>query len=203
MKGKGIFIILAVLAAVVLIPVMSHAQFKESRSSPWQSYPEKDPIWNIYQGGEPIEWMSWANNPRFAVTNPRNPEDDIVLDKATGLVWQRKPWSAMNSYKMNWSRALFSCHWATRLGAIGWRLPTVEELSSLSEYTGDWRLPYGHPFVDLTDNSYWTSSNVIYDTPNSGVAYTVRVPGGVDTSSKTSTHGVWCVRGGTGPAPSC
>ena len=84
---------------------------------------------------------------------------------------------------------------------MGWRLPTVEELSTLYELQTSKRdLPYGHPFVQVGDKLYWTSSSRV---GYASQAYTVRFGFSVYTYLKTSYQDYWCVRGGTGPTPGC
>ena len=121
------------------------------------------PIWELFLDATatPIPWIDHPPNTRFAVFSAGTPNqlDDLVWDKETGLVWPRNAGiggAAMNWYDVNTTAR--ELRLATR---IGWRVPTVEELSSLvdARRTSP-ALPIGHPFLGIQPaNSYWTSTN--------------------------------------------
>lgn len=78
-----------------------------------------------------------------------------VVDKETGLIWQRQPGTA----KLMWPQASDIC---VKLGVPntltphrGWRLPTVQELTTLAPLTQQ------SPFIGVqggADSWYWTST---------------------------------------------
>ena len=110
-------------------------------------------------------FINHPGNSRFAVHDPATPgdeEDDLVLDKDTGLIWARVPGPSADI----WTAVLESRD--LDLGdRKGWRLPTVEELSSLLDMNEDSpALPSGHPFVGVENEWYWT------DPPSSVANYT-------------------------------
>ena len=118
------------------------------------------PTWKITQDGTnlSVDWVD-ATNPRFAVYDCGIPgvlSDDIVLDKETGLVWARQTTQVGDH---DWEQATLCSRVATLGNRKGWRLPTVEELSSLLDMSGPGTdgtmLPEGHPFlnVQLEDRS--------------------------------------------------
>jgi hypothetical protein len=123
-----------------------------------------------------------------------------VLDKETGLVWERSP-SAGNFL---WDAALFHCLTDTQVGGRkGWRLPKIEELASLVDPTQeDPALPAGHPFANiqvLDGGPYWSA------TSNPGIPgealYVFFGTGSVGSRFKQlpgSEFHAWCVRGGSG-----
>ena len=132
---------------------------------------------------------------RFIVLSNMNSE--AVLDRETGLVWQRyastRP-GFINSG--NWASAFDYCLKSTTGDRLGWRVPRREEFASLVvASTSD--LPVGHPFV-FTPTFFWTST--LY-APIAGQAWAFRPGsvtvflGGAVTSSNIS---FWCVRGGAG-----
>jgi hypothetical protein len=131
-----------------------------------------------------------------------------ALDKETGLVWELEP--ELDSGQ-NWAAAVDTCYRRTVASPLrgkekprgGWRLPTMEELSSLiAPGTG---LPVDHPFVLPPSQppvapSIWT----ITHSPGPNV-YAISSLGLVHTRAKTqavpSFSLVWCVRGGHGHDP--
>lgn len=120
-----------------------------------------------------------------------------VLDKETGLVWEKSPINTTSSPVNSWYGAIYACHSEKTVGGRkGWRLPTVEELESLMDPTQyNPMLPSGHPFSNV-QQVYWSAMTSIYDTT---YAYAVGfVDGRVAYSVKTSGYYVWCVRGGQG-----
>src|SRR3984893_6524811 len=60
--------------------------------------------------------------------------NEAVLDKETGLVWQRSP-LVHNGAGVNFVDAVRACYNADTGARMGWRLPTPEELTSLIDPT--------------------------------------------------------------------
>jgi len=128
---------------------------------------------------------------RFRVLPAMN--DEAVLDKETGLVWERT-WHGSATFRS----ALRLCGLETTGGRAGWRLPSVEELTSLidpAETTP--ALPEGHPFENVTlGNFYWSANE---DEADSSSAVTVNFDVfDLSTHSKGNTRPFVCVRGGRG-----
>jgi hypothetical protein len=81
---------------------------------------------------------SGTSTPRFAPM----PGDGGVLDRTTGLVWERTPGRAA----LTWGEATDAVD--------GWRLPTIGELSDLAA-----ALVPGHPFEPADpEGVFWSSS---------------------------------------------
>lgn len=83
---------------------------------------------------------------RFVVLPAFN--NQAVLDKETQLVWQRY----MSNADVSQPHAAHACSNSRTGGRMGWRLPTIAELTSLvdpSVPTGA-RLPAGHPFRSMS-----------------------------------------------------
>src|SRR5205823_1151926 len=120
---------------------------------------------------------------------------EAVLDRETGLVWERDP-TAIDSGVDSWSGAAFKCIRKVVGGRKGWRLPAVHELASLVDVSvspNDVRLPPGHPFQSIGLDFYWTATTYSVDTSR---AWAVRfLGGGVVTDDKTTGRLFWCVRG--------
>ena len=106
---------------------------------------------------------------------------------------------------MNWLDANTTTRELKLVGRIGWRLPTVEELSSLIDTRhSDPALPTGHPFLSVQFGigvwAYWTSTNS--ENP-SGAAWFVNLgSGGAGLATKGGNPEVLGfvlpVRGGRG-----
>ena len=141
---------------------------------------------------------------RFIVlTNMRS---EAVLDRETGLVWERSP----VDQELQWSTAAQNCPLRATGGRVGWRLPTVQELLSLLEPviestpvgpTTVVRLPAGHPFVLPPGPFYWTLTS--HNDPT-GNKYLVTVGGGFPFALPTPTFQsgrLWCVRSPQGENP--
>jgi Protein of unknown function (DUF1566) len=98
------------------------------------------------------KWDRRIDNGRFQMLREFN--DEAVLDRETGLVWERQP--ANRTFA--WSNARLFCAQKGVGGRGGWRLPAFYELSSLvdpSVQSGP-QLPSGHPFLQVQTASYWT-----------------------------------------------
>ena len=81
--------------------------------------------------------------------------NEAVLDRETGLVWQRDTSDTV----YNWTTAHTICYMATIGGRKGWRLPTIDELATLVDPTEfSPSLPDGHPFTNVKSNYYWSST---------------------------------------------
>ena len=118
-----------------------------------------------------------------------------VLDRETGLVWERQP---SNESVGPWPNPLRECAQRIVGNRMGWRLPTADELSSLVDpsnlMTG---LPPGHPFQIPTALTRWTSTEmnedlvlvVEFSTPFAQDLFVL-------AGSKGGLFPVWCVRGG-------
>jgi hypothetical protein len=120
-----------------------------------------------------------------------------VLDKETGLVWERAPASTTS----RWFEARKTCTALTTGGRKGWRLPSLPELASLvdpSVAPPGPTLPVGHPFTTgatgVQSGGYWSA------TTNVGIPTFAWLgdflSGGVTFVGKTTTFSAWCVRGG-------
>jgi len=135
-------------------------------------------------------------------------DGEAVLDKETGLVWERKP----DEGTYNWNSAVVYCRHKAIGGRMGWRLPAVDELASLID--ADQSLPVlppnGHPF-DFGSGmpTYWAATLAPYNLRSfggqpslpgaTGVAYSV-IQGSsgqlLDSENVATELRAWCVRGG-------
>jgi hypothetical protein len=129
-------------------------------------------------------------NQRFAVLASFG--GDAVLDKETQLVWAREPFGATI-----WFNARQLCAEATIGGRMGWRLPSLHELTSLLDPAeSSPALSEGHPFTDVSSSIHWTST-VTTGSVAPVAAWGVDVTQGqihfaLDINTNRTT---WCVRG--------
>jgi hypothetical protein len=148
------------------------------------------PIWDITEA----DWIDDRQNRRFAIYSYGAPtgSDDAVLDKETGLVWERSP----SPDKRQWDGAIVYSYTQAIAGRKGWRLPTIEELLSLVDPTKtNPTLPGGHPFMNVkTDYFYWSSTLGMTQPPTFAWGYNF---GNGDTSNvvKSASAYTWLVRG--------
>ncbi|NIO20111.1 MAG: DUF1566 domain-containing protein, partial [Candidatus Aenigmarchaeota archaeon] len=122
-----------------------------------------------------------APNPRFAI------QSDMVLDKESGLVWEKSP---RTETVASWESAVTYC------SDKGMRLPTIEELAGLVDTTRqNPALPANHPFsnVRVQQGWYWSSTTSLDDP---GKAYFMDMSDGQEYSfSKRGYLGLaWCVQ---------
>jgi hypothetical protein len=129
--------------------------------------------------------------------------DEAVLDHETNLVWERSP----RSKPSTWLEAVGDCYGRTVGDRLGWRLASIEELTSLVDPTQSLPqfLPPNHPFnVDESiGREYWSSTSLASIPPNAFIIRTSPFEGpfvGVTIKSFRVPLG-WCVRGGQGPSP--
>jgi hypothetical protein len=159
------------------------------------------PIWKITQDGtaDCVTWVD-ATNKRFAIYDPGTPSDetdDVVLDKETGLVWER----VHEKITMDWVTAIRNSFQLILGGRAGWRLPTVEEVASLMDVTTVDHLPSGHPFVYEGGNPgvIWTSTtDHLYVGRAWVVNFSYVLPPSISAGLKTNYAYMWAVRGGQG-----
>ena len=128
---------------------------------------------------------------RFVVLAAFN--NEAVLDKETGLVWEKAPSPRPVD---NWTQARSSCAVTSIGNRKGWRLPSVTELTSLVFIAtiNNPTLPTGHPFNNVQSASYWSATTEAEDVKFAWVV--AFYDGTVGVSNKTfETLQVWCVRG--------
>ena len=154
-----------------------------------------------------IPWKEPINNPsRFVVLQTYN--NEAVLDKETGLVWERAPGTSAPATHVSltapWFEAHLQCNQRTWGNRKGWRLPTIQELASLVDVTVPPPgpvLPAGHPFRNVQSNAYWVATPFAApNVPNEAYALSF-ADGTIGSGTKDQFVFYWCVRGGQGDDP--
>ena len=191
-KGKS-FLALTVFMAFIATAFFLSGVSVGGELEPPDTVPTMPTTENIYQGlkitNVPRGFVIWEENPRFAIweNDPSKFRDDVVLDRATDLIWMRDPchMSKMTYYnakdqvqykEIGYGKIFWSFPLQNDKGEITWftwKIPNASELLTLIGLgTG---LPSKHPFerveikVNFDDNCYWTSSDDYK--PNDSVTY--------------------------------
>lgn len=127
--------------------------------------------------------------PRFRVIGP------TVIDRLTGLVWLRE--ANVAEFPLTWQEALTTIATMNRERTFGfsdWRLPNRHELGSLLSYQSKKpALPAGHPFVNVFNGWYWTSTTAAI---NTAYAWYIHMEGArMFYGHKGQFYLLWPVRG--------
>jgi hypothetical protein len=135
--------------------------------------------------GDLKKGASWPS-PRFVVSG------DCVTDNLTGLMWSKDANPA--GLPITWQQSLDYANSLTLCGRSDWRLPNRKELLSLidrSRYSP--ALTTDHPFVNVPDQFYWSSTT--YAASKTRAWLLSMRYGNVSTSVKSSnSFNVWPVR---------
>ncbi len=146
--------------------------------------------------GETQAGVDWPA-PRFTALG-----DGTVIDDLTGLVWLE----SANCFGMRtWTEALADAE-ALSSGSCGltdgslagqWRLPNLQEMHSLVDYSqANPPLPPSHPFTGVQSefSFYWTSTTVVRDPRQAWII--LWADGNYGPGGKSLSEYVWPVRGG-------
>lgn len=123
-----------------------------------------------------------------------NFNNEAILDKETGLVWERSP----QTTSARWTVARRTCIEKNVGGQKGWRLPSLEELTSLvdpSIVPPGPTLPPGHPFLTVQSTVYWSATRVDEDARGSWAVH-FGLGGGSTFINWAHSVPSWCVRDG-------
>lgn len=166
-----------------------------------------DDAWDSFLGG----------NHRFQLLDGNScPGGEAVLDKETGLVWERTPDTGAFVWGSNpfYANAATFCMSRVVCNRKGWRVPTVQEATSLY---GVCSPPGGASSTCLTTatfpqepnpfninsgflgQAFWTATTDAGGTPGGGshtdTAYTVQYfSGAISEAGKLTLNHAWCVR---------
>jgi len=120
--------------------------------------------------------------------------DGTVTDSSTGLMWQQ----ASSSIK-TWEQALTYCEGLNLGGHTDWRLPTIKELKSQTDYSRFYPAINKTYFPDTATSWYWSSTTGASHTDGAWIVdfdY-----GNCSYNYKYSNYYVRAVRGGQSAAP--
>jgi hypothetical protein len=167
---------LAATLVLVLVLSVSGAKAQVTQNGPYYATPSWD--------------QTLPATTRFVVLS--NFGGAAVLDRETGLIWTQTSFFPDS----NWVSALRFCRGGTFGTRRGWRLPTLEELLSLSDESG--RIPNG--IFNLSIAPVWSATTDEIATTSAWVLLiTSAGPETINLQDKlTSSAQAWCVRGGSG-----
>jgi len=103
--------------------------------------------------------------------------DGTITDKSTGLTWVKNPHTDLpDKFKkeIKWQEAIDICKELEFAGHKDWRLPTVEELRELVDYTrgaGSDPAIDAKFFPDTKCSWYWTSTPCAWGSGNAWCVY--------------------------------
>ena len=127
--------------------------------------------------------------PRFDV------RDDEVMDRLTGLIWCRH--ANLAEFPLTWQESLdfvATMNREQRFGQHDWRMPNRRELRSLLNLQAKLpALPEQHPFIDVFNGWYWTSTTAAISPAH---AWYVAIDGArMFYGGKDQSFMLWPVRG--------
>jgi len=175
------------VVGILLVPVVSIAGNLEPSAAPAPTMKTLDQI--------PPTWsQKLPAAQRFELVL----DGAAVLDKETGLVWQKSP---LTMY-LTWPVAIAICAGQYVGGRQGWHLPTIEQLASLLDYSvsGSPWLPSGHPFTNVQSDYYWSATTYAGDPDDAWIVSfydgDVGYNGKTTSDGETTSYYVRAVRGG-------
>jgi len=137
----------------------------------------------------------WAIGARFVTKAISG--DDIVFDRATGLMWARNGLAAggNNGNVITWIDALVYCSALNFAGFTDWRLPNIKELQSIINYGATGPSIYGAwSNFNYVGYNNWSSTTALVITTK---AWTISFNDGFKwKTDKTTVHFLLAVRKG-------
>lgn len=116
---------------------------------------------------------------------------EIVTDSTSSLQWQDN--NMAKTTQKNWNEAVNYCEDLSFGGYDDWRLPSVDELQTLNDFS-KYNPVVSTVFVNVTSSYYWSSTTETYFVT---YAWLVDLDDGyTDYDDKLDSHYVRCVRGG-------
>ncbi|MEO1927704.1 MAG: DUF1566 domain-containing protein [Nautiliaceae bacterium] len=126
----------------------------------------------------------------------RDDTKEVVIDNATNLIWQDN--EEVNTSTKTWNEAVQYCEDLTLGGYTDWRLPSAEELISITDkgrktpaINSTFKYVKNGNYVDDTD-WYWTATNYIGDFSQAWVVGFIK--GDENIKPKTDSYYIRCVR---------
>lgn len=116
-----------------------------------------------------------------------------VIDNNTGLIWVKDSNAAGIGGTYVWLDALNGCENLNYAGYSDWRLPNINELWSIVNYSKTPCINTTY-FLNTSISFYWSSTTFVTYLPNAWLVYFG--DGDVSGAGKTYAYPIRCVRGG-------
>lgn len=122
--------------------------------------------------------------------------DKIVIDLATGLMWAANgnEEGCVDGSAIAWTSALGYAEALTFAGYTDWRVPNINELTSLINYGLVTMMIDEPPFRNTQVGKYWSSTTKAQYTE--AAHYVMYINGYIYYEAKTANNYLRCVRGG-------
>ena len=141
-------------------------------------------------GNHTLRWdTNHPSSSRFVKLAAFN--NQAVLDKNTGLVWDQAP----DGILLPWGGAASRCVNRKVGGTVGWRLPSVVELKSVQDPMLPAPFVPTNVFTGVQAVQYWSATTFAENSPY--VWFVDFINGNVLSfgSKSSEAHYFWCVRG--------
>ena len=188
--GKRVFSVIFIVLVIVMTAGISQSAGKVRVPKTGQTT-----SFGAGSDGALNKGVAWPS-PRFT-----DNADGSVTDNLTGLIWLKnancyntQPWTAALTSAN--SLASGTCGLTDGSVAGDWRLPNVNEIESLMDFSHVApALPAGHPFTGLPSfANFWSSTT--YAASATSAWYVGTYAGYMGSNAKSVSYYVWPVRGG-------
>lgn len=191
--------IMMIMAAVIFFPTIGSADSLTPSDAPAATPPilnnVMDKLDNILNKLDNMP-STWSQKLQPAQRFELVLDGEAVLDRETGLVWEKSP----TSDNVDWYNAVYRCAQRVVGGREGWHLPTVEQLTSLVDQSvgGSPKLPAGHPFTVVQNPACWSATTYESNDTSHSFAWGVEFSDGrpLPAVKSLEIYSTWCVRGG-------
>ncbi|MCP4698285.1 MAG: DUF1566 domain-containing protein [Gammaproteobacteria bacterium] len=157
--------------------------------------------WNVDFGSGDVNWGNKADTyyVRCVRGEPFDPLSHLIIndaeaetatDTSDGLVWQR----THDDVQRTWEDASVYCESLVLDGKSEWRLPLIDELSRVIDYSQNYPATNTNIFPEMHFSRYWSGSTDIHDMTYAW--YVNFIDGFVFEFSKDASYHVRCVHNG-------
>lgn len=148
--------------------------------------------------GENHDYANSASTMSFTIYNGAawggTATSSVTVDNRTGLMWVTNPVDAGISSTPDWEGAITLCEGLNYAGFADWRLPNINELVSIVDYSRQSPSINTAYFLNTQNDYYWSSTTYMPDAPSAW--YVQFANGDINYVDKAFTFYVRCVRAG-------